>query len=103
RGDVVKAAEVCERLLLLQPDNPTLQTRLGTLLLGAGRVDDAARALLGVAERHYQAGDVERALDESLSLKDNLPNSSHLALYIGTYQAAMGKTAEAAVELSRAL
>ena len=39
RGDAVKAAEVCERLLLLQPDNPALQTRLGVLLLGAGRVD----------------------------------------------------------------
>ncbi len=103
RGDTVKAAEVCERLLLLQPDNPALQSRLGTLLLGAGRVDDAARALLGVADRHYQAGNIERALDEALSLKDNLPNSSDVALHVGTYLSALGRAAEAVVELSKAL
>lgn len=103
RQDSPHAAEVCERLLHLQPDNPALQTRLGVLLLEAGRVDDAAKALLAVAERYHQAGDTEMALDEALSLKDALPNSSEVALQVGTYHELLGQVPEAVSELSRAL
>ena len=103
RRNLDKAADVCERLLLLQPNNPALQTRLGVLLLEAGRMDDAARALLGVVERYHAAGDTQRALDEALTLKESLADSSEVALAIGSYQAVLGQTAEAVVELSRAL
>jgi tetratricopeptide (TPR) repeat protein len=103
RGKAEKAAEVCERLLLLQPDNPALQTRLGVLLMEAGRVDDSARALLTVADRHHQGGDTTRALEEALILKESLVNSSDVALYVGTYEMLLDRTAEAVVELSRAL
>ena len=103
RGNAGKAAEVCERLLLLQPDNPALQTRLGVLLMEAGQVDNAARALLAVADRYHQAGDTARALEEALILRDSLVSSSDVALYVGTYQTMLGRTAEAVVELSRAL
>src|SRR5207244_1034778 len=36
RKDPERAAEVCQRLLRLQPDNPALQTRLGVLFMEAG-------------------------------------------------------------------
>jgi tetratricopeptide (TPR) repeat protein len=103
RRNVDKAAEVCERLLRLQPDNPALQTRYGVLLMEAGRVDDAAKALLVAAERYHLAGDTQHALDEALNLKASLPNSSEVALAVGTYQLIMGDVLSAIVELSRAL
>lgn len=103
RNDPENAAEVCRRLLQLDPNNPTLQTRLGVLLMEAGKVDDAAKALLGVAERHFNNGDIERALEEAEALKTKLPNSSEVALAMGTYLGAMDKGNDALLELSRAL
>jgi tetratricopeptide (TPR) repeat protein len=103
RFDPENAAEVCRRLLQLEPDNPTLQTRLGILLMEAGKVDDAAKALLAVAERHFAAGNTERALEEAEGLKAKIPNSSEVALAIGTYMMALGRHQEALAELSRAL
>ena len=103
RRDAGNAAQVCERLLQLHPDNPALQTRLGVLLMEAGRVDDAARALLAVAERHHAAGNTGRALEEALNLQSSLPNSSEVALAVGTYQLYLGQSSDAAIELSKAL
>ncbi|MFL5735522.1 MAG: tetratricopeptide repeat protein [Chloroflexia bacterium] len=103
RREPEKAAEVCERLLRLEPDNPALQTRYGVLLMEAGRVDDAARALLVAAERYHLAGDTRHALDEALTLKASLPNSSDVALAVGTYQLILGELPPAIMELSRAL
>lgn len=103
RSDPENAAEVCRRLLQIDPGNPTIQGRLGLLLMEAGKVDDAAKALLGVAERHYSNGDTERALEEAESLKTRLPNSSEVALAMGTYLGILGKQNEALLELSRAL
>jgi tetratricopeptide (TPR) repeat protein len=103
RGDSENAAEVCRRLLQLEPDNPTIQSRLGILLMEAGKVDDAAKALLSVAERHYTAGNPERALEEAEALKLKLPNSSEVALASGTYLLALGRYQDALTELSRAL
>jgi tetratricopeptide (TPR) repeat protein len=103
RSDSENAAEVCRRLLQLEPDNPTLQTRLGILLMEAGKVDDAAKALLTVADRHYLAGNPERALEEAEGLKLKLPNSSEVALAIGTYLQSLGRYHDGMTELSRAL
>ncbi len=103
RGEPEYAAEVCRRLLQLEPENPTLQTRLGILLMEAGKVDDAAKALLAVAERHFAAGNPDRALEEAEGLKVKLPNSSEVALAIGTYLMALGRHHDALAELSRAL
>lgn len=103
REDPERAAQVCERLLQLQPDNPALQTRHGILLMEAGRVDDAAKALLVAAERYHIEGDTQRALEEALDLQASLPNSSDVALSVGTYQWALGNSAEAIAELSKAL
>jgi tetratricopeptide (TPR) repeat protein len=103
RGDAENAAEVCRRLLQLEPDNPTVQTRLGVLLMEAGKVDDAAKALLAVAERHFTAGNAERALEEAEGLKVKLPNSSEVALAIGTYLMSLSRYSDALAELSRAL
>lgn len=103
RNDPENAAEVCRRLLQIDPLNPTLQSRLGVLLLEAGKVDDAAKALLNVAERHYNNGDPERALEEAEALKVKLPNSSEVALAMGTYLGVLGRSSDALLELSRAL
>jgi tetratricopeptide (TPR) repeat protein len=103
RNDPENAAEVCRRLLQLDPANPTLQGRLGVLLMEAGKIDEAARALLGVAERHYTNGNADRALEEAEALKAKLPNSSEVALAMGTYLSALGRPNEALLELSRAL
>ncbi|MEO8287378.1 MAG: tetratricopeptide repeat protein [Chloroflexota bacterium] len=103
RSDPENAAEVCRRLLQLEPNNPTLQTRLGVLLMEAGKVDDAAKALLAVADRHFNAGNPDRALEEAIGLKAKLPNSSEVALAIGTYLMTLGRHSEALTELSRAL
>jgi tetratricopeptide (TPR) repeat protein len=103
RNDPENAAEVCRRLLQLEPENPTLQTRLGILLMEAGKVDDAAKALLAVAERHFAAGNPERALEEAEGLKAKIPNSSEVGLAIGTYLMALGRHRDALAELSRAL
>lgn len=103
RGDMSSAAEVCRRLLGLQPDNPSLKNRLGVLLMEAGRVDDAAEALLSVPDSLYRAGQYDQALEEAAALKAKLPNSSQVALAVGTYQLALGRVAEALSELSRAL
>jgi tetratricopeptide (TPR) repeat protein len=103
RREPSSAAEVCNRLLELQPDNPSLQAKLGMLLMDAGRVDDAARALLAVADRYYRAGDIRRALEEGETLKDQLPGSSDVALAVGTYHMALGNRQEALAELGRAL
>lgn len=103
RGDASSAADVCLRLLELQPDNPSLKNRLGVLLMEAGRVDDAADALLSVSDGLYRAGHYEHALDEALALKAQLPESSKVALAVGTYLMTLGRTNEALAELSRAL
>ncbi|MGA7731353.1 MAG: tetratricopeptide repeat protein [Chloroflexia bacterium] len=103
RAEPENAAEVCRRLLQLDPGNPMLQNRLGVLLLEAGKVDEAAKALLGVAERHYGNGEVERALEEAEALKAQMPNSSEVALAMGTYLGVLGRQGEALLELSRAL
>lgn len=103
RSDPGSAAEVCRHLLNLEPDNPTLKNRFGLLLMEAGRVDDAAEALLTVPESLYRAGEYERALEEVTSLKAQLPNSSQVALAVGTYLMALGRKQEALSELSRAL
>lgn len=103
RGDASSAADVCLRLLELQPDNPTLKNKLGVLLMEAGRVDDAADALLSVPETFYKAGQYDRALEEAESLKSQLPNSSKVALAVGTYLMTLGRTREALGELSQAL
>ncbi len=103
RQDPDSAAEVCRRLLDLQPDNPTLKNRMGVLLMEAGRVDDAAEALLSSPESLYRAGEYERALEEATSLKVQLPNSSQVALAVGTYLTALGRKGDALSELSRAL
>jgi tetratricopeptide (TPR) repeat protein len=103
RNDPENAAEVCRRLMQIDPSNPTLQTRLGVLLMEAGKIDEAAKALLSVAERQYANGDLDRALEEAEALKLKLPNSSEVALAIGTYLMAMGRPNEALTELSRAL
>lgn len=103
RNDPENAAEVCRRLMQLDPSNPTLQTRLGVLLMEAGKIDEAAKALLAVAERQYANGDAERALEEAEALKVKIPNSSEVALAIGTYMMALGRPNEALSEFSRAL
>ncbi len=103
RNDPENAAEVCRRLLQIDPGNPMLLSRLGVLLLDAGKVDEAAKALLGVAEKHYSNGNVERALEEAEGLKAKLPNSSEVALAMGTYLSVLGKSSDALLELSRAL
>ncbi len=103
RDDPENAAEVCRRLMQIDPSNPTLQTRLGVLLLEAGKVDEAAKALLAVAERQYANGDTERALEEAEALKLKMPNSSEVALATGTYMMALGRPNDALAELSRAL
>lgn len=103
RNDPDSAAEVCRRLLDLQPDNPTLKNRLGILLMEAGRVDDAAEALLSVPQSLYRAGEYERALEEATVLKTQLPNSSQVAMAVGTYLMALGRKGDALAELSRAL
>jgi tetratricopeptide (TPR) repeat protein len=103
RSDSERAAEVCERLLQLQPDNPALQTRHGILLMEAGRVDDAAKALLVAAERYHIEGDTQRALEEAIDLQASLPNSSDVALAVGSYHQALGNYPDAVAELSRAL
>jgi tetratricopeptide (TPR) repeat protein len=97
------AAEACRRLLELQPDNPSLQAKLGMLLMESGRVDDAAKALLAVPERYYRAGNARRALEEGEALKEQLPGSSDVALAVGTYHMALGNRQEALAELGRAL
>ncbi|HEX8229115.1 MAG TPA: tetratricopeptide repeat protein [Chloroflexia bacterium] len=103
RGDASSAADVCMRLLELQPDNPALKNRLGVLLMESGRVDDAADALLSVPETLYKAGQYERALEEAIALKTLLPDSSKVTLAVGTYLMTLGRTHEALAELSRAL
>lgn len=103
RSDPGSAAEVCRRLLDLEPDNPTLKNRFGLLLMEAGRVDDAAEALLIVPESLYKTGEYERALEEASALKAQLPNSSQVALAVGTYLMALGRKHESLAELSRAL
>ncbi|MDQ3931127.1 MAG: tetratricopeptide repeat protein, partial [Chloroflexota bacterium] len=103
RGDASSAADVCMRLLELQPDNPALKNRLGVLLMESGRVDDAAEALLSVPESLYKAGQYERALEEAVALKTQLPESSRVALAVGTYLMTLRRTGEALAELSRAL
>ncbi|HUP28288.1 MAG TPA: tetratricopeptide repeat protein, partial [Chloroflexia bacterium] len=103
RKDPGAAAEICKRLMQLQPDNPGLKTKLGLLLMEAGKVDEAASALLSVPEDFYKAGEVQRALEEALLLKRDLPNSAEVALALGTYLMTLGHTQEALVELSRAL
>ena len=103
RDDHDSAADVCRRMLDVQPDNPTFQTRMGILLMAAGKVDEAARSLLGVAERHYNRGEPERALEEAEALKATMPNSADVALAVGTYRLALGQHMEAMTELSRAL
>lgn len=103
RMDPENAAEVCRRLLLVDPHNPTMQGRLGVLLMEAGKVDEAAKALLGVAEKHYASGNTQRALEEAEALKAQMPNSSEVALAMGTYLGALGKHNDALLELSRAL
>lgn len=103
REDPENAAATCRRLLQLQPDNPSLQSRMGLLLLAAGKFEEAARALLVVAERHYNEGDLDRALQEAQNLKQELPDSAEVALALGTYQMLSGNTGEALAELSRAL
>ncbi|HKP51987.1 MAG TPA: tetratricopeptide repeat protein [Chloroflexia bacterium] len=103
RKEPASAAEVCRRLLELQPDNPSLQAKLGMLLMEAGKVDEAAKALLAIAERYYRAGDTRRALEEGEMLKEQLPGSSDVALAVGTYQMALGNRQEALAELGRAL
>ena len=85
RREPSNAAEVCSRLLELQPDNPSLQAKLGMLMMDSGRVDEAAVALLAIADRYYRAGDIHRALEEGLALKEQLPGSSDVALAMGTY------------------
>lgn len=103
RDDHESAADVCRRILVVQPDNPTFQTRMGILLMAAGKVDEAAKSLLGVAERHYNRGEPERALEEAEALKATMPNSADVALAVGTYRLALGQHVEAMAELSRAL
>ncbi|HEY0069114.1 MAG TPA: tetratricopeptide repeat protein [Chloroflexia bacterium] len=103
RGDASSAADVCMRLLELQPDNPALKNKLGVLLMEAGRVDDAADALLSVPDAFYRAGHYDRALEEAEALKAQLPASSKVALATGTYLMTLGRTREALAELSRAL
>jgi|GEM_PF-983934 len=103
RREPSNAAEVCNRLLELQPDNPSLQAKLGMLLMEAGRVDEAAKALLAIADRYYRAGDIRRALEEGESLKEQLPGSSDVALAVGTYHMALGNRQEALAELGGAL
>jgi len=103
RLDHESAAEMCRRLIELQPDKPGLQTRLGLLLLEAGRVDEAATALLTIPNSYYKAGETQRALEEALNLKKQLPDSPEVALAIGTYLLGMGHMQDALVELSRAL
>jgi tetratricopeptide (TPR) repeat protein len=97
------AAEACRRLLELQPDNPSLQAKLGMLLMESGRVDDAAKALLAMPERYYRVGNFHRALEEGEALKEQLPGSSDVALAVGTYHMALGNRQEALAELGRAL
>jgi tetratricopeptide (TPR) repeat protein len=103
RQEPENAVPVCRRLLDLQPDNPALETRLGLLLLDAGRVDEAARSLLAIPEKYHKAGESQRALEEALNLKAKLPNSSEVALAIGTFLKSLGHNKDALVELSRAL
>lgn len=103
RRDLDNATEACRRLLILDPDNPALRMRLGSLLLEAGKPDEAARVLLAIVEKYYQAGNVAQALQEARTLKVSLPNSSEVALAIGTYELAWGQHKEALTELSRAL
>jgi tetratricopeptide (TPR) repeat protein len=97
------AADACRRLLELEPDNRTLKTRLGLLLLDAGEVDEAARALLTIAEGYDRAGDTKAALAEAEALKAKMPTSSDVALAVGTYKLVLGETREAVAELGRAL
>jgi tetratricopeptide (TPR) repeat protein len=103
RDDHESASDVCRRMLDVQPDNPTIQTRMGILLMAAGKVDEAARSLLSVAERHYHRGEPERALEEAEALKATMSNSADVALAVGTYRLALGQHLEAMGELSRAL
>jgi tetratricopeptide (TPR) repeat protein len=55
------------------------------------------------ADRYHQQGDTEQALQEAMNLKAQLPNSSEVALAVGTYQMGMGHDSEAIAEMSRAL
>ena len=106
RGESLQAAETCRRLLELEPENPTLKTRLGLLLLEGGLVDEAARALLAIADDYYKAGNVNAAVVEAENLKLKLPTSPDVALALGTYKLALGDLAhlrEAVAELGRAL
>jgi tetratricopeptide (TPR) repeat protein len=103
RSDPANAAEVCRRLAQLQPNNPTLQTRLGMLLLEAGKTEEAARALLAIPDSYFRAGDPQRALQEVEALRARLPDSSEVALATGTYHMALGNYSQALAELGRAL
>ncbi len=103
RQDPGSAAEVCRRLMELEPDNPNLQSRLGLMFLEAGRVGDAAEALLVVPAGLHRAGETKRALEEAELLKEQLPDSAQVAMAVGTYLMALGRMPEALAELSRAL
>ncbi|MBF6613938.1 MAG: tetratricopeptide repeat protein [Chloroflexi bacterium] len=103
RQEAENAAEVCRRMLQLQPDNPSLQQRLGVLLMAAGKADEAAKALLSIVDKLHLQGDTERALQEAQALNAQIPDSSEIALALGTYQMALGSVRPALAELGRAL
>ena len=105
RREPLSAAELCRRMLQIVPKSsaPSLQTRLGLLLMEGGKGDEAASALLALPESLYKEGETQRALEEALNLKVSLPASSEVALAVGTYLTALGQNQEALVELSRAL
>jgi tetratricopeptide (TPR) repeat protein len=103
RNESLKAIEAFKRLVLLQPDNTGLRSKLANLMLQNGQQEQAAEIMLSNVESFVRSNQMDNALSECRKLRTLAPSSAPIRIQYGELLIQNNEYSEALGEFRKAI